>query len=145
VVFCYTDISDRTSRRTMAPLTAIMDGTTSGDNLIKLFYATGRAQLGHAIWSTSGEDDPTDAVKAPQDVGDGQYIVNPSQMASMNFQGEDIVFALTTDNPFKVTRLDAYSLSQISPSYQTRQQIGIGNTTLASCASSGDAWVYYAV
>lgn len=129
----------------MAPLTALIDGTTSGDNLIKLFYATGKAQLGLAIWSTAAEDDPNDAVKPPQDVGEGQYIVNPSQMASTNFQGEDLVFALTTDNPFRVTRLDAYNLAQVSPSYQTRLQIGMGNSTLAACASSDDAWVYYAV
>ncbi|KAI1634231.1 hypothetical protein F4809DRAFT_619727 [Biscogniauxia mediterranea] len=127
----------------MAPLTAIIDKTTPGDKVIKLFYTTGKAQLGLALWSGTNDADPEDSIQTPQEVGDGQYILNPSQMASVNFQGVERVFALTTANPFKVTKDDIYTISEVSPSYQKRGEVVIGNTTLASCASADNAWVYF--
>ncbi|KAJ3545138.1 hypothetical protein NM208_g2663 [Fusarium decemcellulare] len=127
----------------MAPITAIIDKTTPGDKVIKLFYNTGNAQLGLALWSGTRDADPEDSIQAPREVGDGQYILNPSQMASVNFQGVERVFALTTTNPFKITKDDVYTLSEVSPSYQKRQDVRIGNTTIASCASDDNAWVYF--
>lgn len=128
----------------MAPITAIIDKSTPGDKVIKLFYSTGKAQLGLALWSGTKDEDPEDSIQTPREVGNSQYILNPSQMASVNFQGVERVFALTTANPFKVTRDDRYTLSEVSPSYRThRQDIAIGNITLASCASDNNAWVYF--
>ncbi|KAF5687799.1 hypothetical protein FDENT_5089 [Fusarium denticulatum] len=128
----------------MAPITAIIDKTSADDSVIKLFYPTGKAQLGLALWSGTKDADPEDPVQPPQDVGNGQYILNPSQMASINSQGIERVFALTTDNPFKVTRDDRYNLSEISESKQKRlASVEIGNTTLAACGNGDNAWVYY--
>jgi hypothetical protein len=128
----------------MAPITAIIDKTTSDDKVIKLFYNTGKAQLGLALWSGTKDPDPEDSIQTPKEVGNEQYILNPSQMTSMNFQGEEKVFALTTANPFKVTKDDVYTLAEISPSFKSLPGgIMIGNTTLASCASDNDAWVYF--
>lgn len=129
----------------MAPLTAIIDKTTPGDKVIKLFYNTGQAQLGLALWSGTSDDDPVDPIQAPQEVGNGQFILNPSQMTSFNFQSTETVFALTTDNPFKVTTLDIHTIAVVSPEYLKKLEILIGNITLASCASGEDAWVYYSV
>ena len=129
----------------MAPITAILDQTTPDAKIIKLFYNTSKAQLGLALWSGTKDDDPQEPIQTPQDVGNDQYILNPSQMTSVNFQGVERVFALTTENPFKVTPNDTYELSEVSPSYQSRGSIGIGNFTLASSASDDDAWVYYSV
>ncbi|CVL11183.1 hypothetical protein FPRO06_10017 [Fusarium proliferatum] len=128
----------------MAPITAIIDKTSANDSVIKLFYATGKAQLGLALWSGTKDADPEDPIQTPQEVGNGQYILNPSQMASINSQGIERVFALTTDNPLKVTWDDFYNLSEISESKQKRLGgVAIGNTTLASCGNGDDAWVYY--
>ncbi|KLO92519.1 Uncharacterized protein LW93_12093 [Fusarium fujikuroi] len=128
----------------MAPITAIIDKTSANDSVIKLFYATGKAQLGLALWSGTKDADPEDPIQTPQEVGNGQYILNPSQMASINSQGIERVFALTTDNPFKVTRDDFYNISEISESKQKRLvEVLIGNTTLASCGNGDSAWVYY--
>ncbi|GAB0138936.1 hypothetical protein EsDP_00007155 [Epichloe bromicola] len=127
----------------MAPMTAIIDKTTPGDKVIKLFYNTGIAQLGLALWSGTKDADPKDSIQTPQEVGNGQYILNPSHMASVNFRGVERVFALTTANPFKVTGNDFYTLSEVSPSYQRREGTNIGNITLASCTSGDNAWVYF--
>ncbi|KAI1057374.1 hypothetical protein LB505_014243 [Fusarium chuoi] len=128
----------------MAPITAIIDKTSANDSVIKLFYATGKAQLGLALWSSKKDADPQDPIQTPQAVGNGQYILNPSQMASINSQGIERVFALTTDNPFKVTRDDSYNVSEISESKQKRlASVPIGNTTLASCGNGDNAWIYY--
>ncbi|KAF4958792.1 hypothetical protein FGADI_2136 [Fusarium gaditjirri] len=128
----------------MAPITAIIDKSSSDDSVIKLFYATGKAQLGLALWSGTKDADPQDPIQTPQEVGNGQYILNPSQMASVNSQGVERVFALTTDNPFKVTPSDFYSLSEISESNQKQLlDVSIGNTTLAACGNGEDGWVYY--
>ncbi|KAG4266852.1 hypothetical protein FPRO04_13028 [Fusarium proliferatum] len=128
----------------MAPITAIIDKTSANDSVIKLFYATGKAQLGLALWSGTKDADPEDPTQTPQEVGNGQYILNPSQMASINSQGIERVFALTTDNPFKVTRDGFYNVSEISESKQKRLvEVPIGNTTLASCGNGDNAWVYY--
>lgn len=129
----------------MAPITAIIDKTTPGDKVIKLFYNTGNAQLGLALWSGTKDEDSASPIQAPKAVSDGQYILNPSHMASVNFQGAERVFALTTTNPFKITAKDWYSLSEVSPSYKKHLEVGVGNPTLASCASDDDAWVYYTV
>lgn len=128
----------------MAPITAVTDKTTAGDSVIKLFYSTGKAQLGLALWSGTKDADPENPIQTPQEVGNDQYILNPSQMASVNSQGVERVFALTTDNPFKVTPNDSYSLSEISESNQKElQSVSIGNTTLAACGDGDNAWVYY--
>ncbi|KAG7416797.1 hypothetical protein ACKAV7_003572 [Fusarium commune] len=128
----------------MAPITAVVDKSTSDDSVIKLFYATGKAQLGLALWSGTKDADPEDPIQTPQEVGNGQYILNPSQMASVNSQGVERVFALTTDNPFKVNPNDFYNLSEISESNQKRLlDVAIGNTTLAACQNGDNAWVYY--
>lgn len=128
----------------MAPITAIIDKTTPGDKVIKLFYNTGKAQLGLALSSGTKDEDPEVSIQTPQEVGNDQYILNPSQMASVNFRGVERVFALTTANPLKVTERDKYTLSEVSPSYQKhREDIEIGNTTLASCTSDDNAWVYF--
>lgn len=128
----------------MAPITAVIDKTTAGDSVIKLFYSTGKAQLGLALWSGTKDADPENPIRTPQEVGNDQYILNPSQMASVNSQGVERVFALTTDNPFKVTPNDSYSLSEISESNQKElQSVSIGNTTLAACGDGDNAWVYY--
>ncbi|KAF5639340.1 hypothetical protein F52700_4192 [Fusarium sp. NRRL 52700] len=128
----------------MAPITAIIDKTTTDDSVIKLFYTTGKAQLGLSLWSGTKDGDPEDPIQPPQEVGNGQYILNPSQMASISSQGVERVFALTTDNPFKVTPDDSYSLSEISESTQKRLAgVIIGNTTLAACGNGDNAWVYY--
>jgi hypothetical protein len=128
----------------MAPITAVIDKTTADNSVIKLFYATGKAQLGLALWSGTKDVDPEDSIQAPQEVGNGQYILNPSQMASVNFQGVERIFTLTTANPFKVSPNDVYSLSEISGSNQRElQSLLIGNTTLAACANDEDAWVYF--
>ncbi|RKK92555.1 hypothetical protein BFJ68_g10729 [Fusarium oxysporum] len=128
----------------MAPITAVIDKTTAGDSVIKLFYSTGKAQLGLALWSGTKDADPENPIQTPQEVGNDQYILNPSQMASVNSQGVEKVFALTTENPFKVTPNDSYSLSEISESNQKElQSVSIGNTTLAACGDGDNAWVYY--
>ncbi|KAF5593439.1 hypothetical protein FPANT_5135 [Fusarium pseudoanthophilum] len=128
----------------MAPITAIVDKTSANDSVVKLFYATGKAQLGLALWSGTKDADPRDPIQPPQEVGNGQYILNPSQMASINSQGVERVFALTTDNPFKVTRNDWYNVSEISESKQKQLlEVSIGNTTLAACGNGDNAWVYY--
>lgn len=129
----------------MAPLTAIIDKTTPGDKVIKLFYCTEKAQLGLALWSGTKDDDPTDPIQKPQAVGNDQFILNPSQMTSFNFQDIETVFALTTGNPFRVTTADLHTIATVSPSYEKKLDIFIGNITLASCASDEDAWVYYSV
>ncbi|KAF4456303.1 hypothetical protein F53441_1548 [Fusarium austroafricanum] len=130
----------------MAPITALIDKATPGDKNIKLFYATGKAQLGLALWSGTKDDDPENSYQTPQDVGNGQYILNPSHMASVNFQGVEKAFALTTANPFKVTKDDVYSISEISESSQKElRSIIIGNITLAACASEKNAWVYFSI
>ncbi|KAG5794899.1 hypothetical protein H9Q69_006070 [Fusarium xylarioides] len=128
----------------MAPITAIIDKTSANDSVVKLFYATGKAQLGLALWSGTKDADPEDPIQPPNEVGNGQYILNPSQMASINSQGVERVFALTTDNPFKVTPNDWYNLSEISESNQKQLlEVSIGNTTLAACGNGNNAWVYY--
>lgn len=127
----------------MAPIAAIIDKTTPDDKAIKLLYSTGNARLGLALWSGTKDPDPEDSIQTPQEVGNGQYILNPSQMASINFQGEEKVFALTTENPFRVTKDDFYNLSEIFPSYKKLQDIVIGNITLASCTSGDNAWIYF--
>ncbi|KAM0224361.1 hypothetical protein ACHAQD_001930 [Fusarium lateritium] len=128
----------------MAPITAVIDKTTANDSVVKLFYATGKAQLGLALWSGTKDADPENPIQPPQDVGNGQYILNPSQMASINSQGVERVFALTTDNPFKITPNDFYNLSEISESKQKAlASVAIGNTTLAACRNGDNAWVYY--
>ncbi|KAG5807592.1 hypothetical protein H9Q74_008294 [Fusarium xylarioides] len=128
----------------MAPITAIIDKTSANDSVVKLFYATGKAQLGLALWSGTKDADPEDPIQPPNEVGNGQYILNPSQMASINSQGVERVFALTTDNPFKVTPNDWYNLSEISESNQKQLlEVAIGNTTLAACGNGDNAWVYY--
>ncbi|KAF4963305.1 hypothetical protein FSARC_8673 [Fusarium sarcochroum] len=99
----------------MAPITAVIDTSTSNDKVIKLFYNTGKAQLGLALWSATKDADPEDSIQSPQEVGNGQCILNPSHMTSVNYQGVERVFALTTANPFKVTRHDIYTLSEVSP------------------------------
>ncbi|KAF5590582.1 uncharacterized protein FSUBG_10798 [Fusarium subglutinans] len=128
----------------MAPITAIIDKTSPDDSVIKLFYATGKAQLGLSLWPGTKDADPEDPIQPPQEVGNGQYILNPSQMASVNLQGVERVFTLTTDNPFKVTPDDFYNLSEISESKQKQLAgVAIGNTTLAACGNGESAWVYY--
>lgn len=126
----------------MAPITALIDKSTPGDKVIKLFYSTGKAQLGLALWSGTEDADPENSIQPPIEVGESQYITNPSQMTSLNFQGEEKVFALTTDNPFKVTNNDKRNLSEVSP-YQKLGEVNIGHTTLASCASDENAWIYF--
>lgn len=129
----------------MAPITAIIDKTATDNQILKLFYATGKAQLGLALWPGTKDDaDSEDSIQTPQEVGNGQYILNPSQMSSVSHQGVEKIFAVTTSNPFKVTRNDWYSLSEISGSNQKRLlDVSIGNTTVAACANDENAWVYY--
>ncbi|KAG9497381.1 hypothetical protein J7337_010241 [Fusarium musae] len=128
----------------MAPITAIIDKTSADDSVIKLIYATGKAQLGLSLWSGTKDADPEAPIQPPQEVGNGQYILNPSQMASINFQGVERVFTLTTENPFKVTPQDFHNISEISESKQkTLASVPIGNTTLAACRNEDNAWVYY--
>ncbi|KAJ4007415.1 hypothetical protein NW752_007605 [Fusarium irregulare] len=126
----------------MAPITALIDKSIHGDKVIKLFYCTGKAQLGLALWSATEDADPEDSIQPPTEVGEGQYITNPSQMTSINLQGEEKIVALTTENPFKVTDKDRRNLSEVSP-YQKLSEVDIGHTTLTSCSSDDNAWIYF--
>ncbi|KAL3602992.1 hypothetical protein FPOAC2_07309 [Fusarium poae] len=127
----------------MAPITALIDKSVPGDKVIKLFYCTGKAQLGLALWSGTEDADPDDNIQVPQDIGDGQYITNPSHMTSVSLRDSEKVFALTTDNPFKVTNNDDRNLSEISPLYRVHDVVDVGHLTLTSCANDENAWVYF--
>ncbi|KAM0385196.1 hypothetical protein ACHAO7_011826 [Fusarium culmorum] len=127
----------------MAPLTALIDKSTPGDKVIKLFYCTGKAQLGLALCSGTDDKDSEGSLQPPTQVGDDQYITNPSQMTSINFQGAEKVFALATDNPFKVTDRDTRNLAEVSSSYSRLGNVNIGHTTLTSCTDGDNAWIYF--
>lgn len=73
----------------VAPVTALIHKSTAGDKVIKLFYCTGKAQLGLALWSGTEDADPEEPIQPPTEIGEGQYITNPSQMSSIILDGEE--------------------------------------------------------
>ncbi|KAI0409853.1 hypothetical protein F4802DRAFT_4232 [Xylaria palmicola] len=129
----------------MTAIAAIINKAVAEDKSINIFYNTSKAQLGLSLESgTANDDQPT----GQWETGDGDYngyILNPSQMAGVNFRGLQFVAAVTMPKLAQNETQTTNQVSLVSPVYMELGTTMLDHVRIAMCATpDGDeAWVYY--
>ncbi|KAI1277737.1 hypothetical protein F5Y07DRAFT_362790 [Xylaria sp. FL0933] len=129
----------------MTAIAAIVNKAVEDDKVIIVFYNTSKAQLGLCLESgTSDDDQPS----GRWETGDGDYngcILNPSQMAAVNYRGLQFVAAVTMPKVGPNETQTSNQISLVSPVYQQLTTTALDHVCIAMCANSdGDqGWLYY--
>ncbi|KAI0536513.1 hypothetical protein GGR58DRAFT_475007 [Xylaria digitata] len=129
----------------MTAIAAIVNRAVAGDKSINVFFNTSKAQLG--LWMQSGtdtEDQPTGNWET-SDADYNGYILNPSHMAGIYYQGLHFVAAVTIPKLGQNETQTSNQISLVSPVYQGLATTMLDHVRIAMCGTlNGDqGWLYY--
>lgn len=129
----------------MTAIAAIVNKAVEDDKVINVFYNTSKAQLGLCLESgTANDDQPSGQWETGNDDYNG-YILNPSQMAGINYRGLQFVAAVTMPKLGQNETQTSNQISLVSPVYQELTTTTLDHVRIAMCASPDDdqGWLYY--
>lgn len=127
----------------MPGTTALFNSTGPANQQIHLFYNTNNTNMALQLRSEQKATDTVDQTWASSTTDQAGFVVNPSQLASADFQGTELVVGFTKQVVAQGTTATKNDVSIVSPVYQSVASTEIKNKTIAACSSGDTAWIYY--
>lgn len=127
----------------MPAIGAVLNGAVSEGKTINLYYNTPTAQVALAL--KSGNSHPDDNYEYwAADASDFKgHVLNPSEVAAVQFRGVATVVAATVPNVPEGETPTVNNISLVSPVYQMLTTTSLANCKVAMASSGEKAWVYF--